>query len=165
MLTDAKYVHSEGDEHWWTQTGTSIFSANPKDNFYLPIGSKDVLGNESFIEYDTFNLLTTTVTDAIGSKTTSVNDYRTLAPKMLIDPNLNRTEVETDELGMIVKSAVMGKEGESEGDTLDDPTLHVEYNLFNWKNNQKPNFVHLFVREKHGALNPRWQESLYLFGR
>ena len=35
----------------------------------------------------------------------------------------------------------------------------MEYELFNWMNNRKPNFVHTFAREQHGAANPRWQES------
>ena len=35
----------------------------------------------------------------------------------------------------------------------------MEYELFNWMNNRKPNFVHAFAREQHGAANPRWQES------
>src|SRR5206468_2597400 len=71
----------------------------------------------------------------------------------------NRAGVETDELGFVVKSASMGKEGAGEGDTLADPTARVEYDLFNWQNNHKPNFVHSFVREQHGPANLRWQES------
>jgi RHS repeat-associated protein len=159
MLIDAKYVHSENDEHWWTQSGTMIYSANPKNNFYTPVGVRDVFGYESFAEYDDFNLLLKSTTDAIGNKSTSVNDYRTLSPVLATDLNLNRGAVETDELGMVVKSAVMGKEGAGEGDTLADPTVRMEYDLFNWKNNQKPNYAHTFAREKHGAANPRWQES------
>ncbi|MGD2091706.1 MAG: RHS repeat-associated core domain-containing protein [Candidatus Aminicenantes bacterium] len=53
----------------------------------------------------------------------------------------------------------MGKEGAGEGDTLADPTARLEYDLFNWQNHQKPNYVHTFAREKHGPANPRWQES------
>src|SRR5688572_17300073 len=53
----------------------------------------------------------------------------------------------------------MGKSGAGEGDTLADPTTHMEYDLFNWMNNGKPGFVHVFAREQHGAANPRWQES------
>jgi RHS repeat-associated protein len=159
MLLDAKYVHSEGDEHWWTQSGTSIYAANPKSNFYTPIGFRDVFGNENLAEYDALTLLVNSTTNAIGDQQTAINDYRTLSPQMLIDVNLNRSAVQTDELGMVVKSAVMGKVGTGEGDTLSDPTARMEYDYFNWKNNRKPNFVHSFAREKHGAANPRWQES------
>lgn len=159
MLIDAKYVHSEGDEHWWTQTGTAVFAPNPKNNFYTPIGARDVFGNESSVEYDNFTLLAKNSTDAIGNVSTVENDYRTLSAKILTDINLNRAAVETDELGMVIQSAVMGKIGDNDGDTLNDPTVRIEYDLLNWKNNGKPNFVHTFAREKHGAGNPRWQEN------
>lgn len=159
MLTDAKYEHSEGDEHWWVHSGTAIYAADPKSNFYNPIGARDVFGNESYLEYDGYTLLAKTTTDAIGNKASSINDYRTLSPVQITDPNLNRAAVETDELGLVIKSAIMGKEGVGEGDTLADPTARMEYDLFNWQNNKKPNFVHAFAREKHGAANSRWQES------
>lgn len=159
MLSDAGYEHSEGDEHWWVHSGTAIYRPDPKNNFYTPIGARDIFGNEGFVEYDNYTLLVKKTTDAIGNTASSFNDYRTLSPILLTDPNLNRAAVETDELGLVIKSAVMGKEGAGEGDTLADPTARIEYNLFNWQNNQNPNFVHTFVREQHGPSNPRWQES------
>lgn len=158
MLLDAKYVHQD-DDHWWTQPGEPIFPPNPKDKFYTPSGARDVFGNESFVEFDQYTFLTQKTTDAIGNFSTAVNDYRTLSPVLLTDPNLNRAAVETDELGLVIKSAVMGKAGASEGDTLADPTAKMEYDLFNWQINSKPNFVHMYAREQHGAANPRWQES------
>lgn len=159
MLEDAGYVHSEADEHWWTQSGEAIYAASPENNFYTPAGARDPFGNESFVEYDAYTLLPESAIDAIGNVSTAENDYRTLSPVVMTDANLNRGAVETDELGMVVKSAVMGKAGANEGDTLDDPTARMEYDLSNWKINRKPNFVHLFAREKHGAANPRWQEG------
>jgi RHS repeat-associated protein len=159
MLADALYEHSEGDEHWWTHSGTAIYPADPKASFYNPIGVRDVFGNASYIEYDNYTLLVEKTTDAIGNTVSSINDYRTLSPVQITDPNLNRAAVETDELGLVIKSAVMGKEGAGEGDTLADPTARMEYDLFNWQNNRKPNVVHTFAREQHGAANPRWQES------
>ncbi|MGI0024945.1 MAG: SpvB/TcaC N-terminal domain-containing protein, partial [Nitrososphaera sp.] len=66
----------------------------------------------------------------------------------------------------------MGKDGENEGDILDettsevspldDPTTKLEYDLFanmNDPEHRAPNFVHTFAREQHGPSNPRWQES------
>lgn len=159
MLLDAKYVHSENDKHWWSQRGDVIFPPSPKTKFYTPIGARDVFGNESFVEYDQYQFLVVKTTDAILNSATAKNDYRTLSPVMLTDPNLNRCAIETDELGLVIKSAVMGKEGAGEGDTLDDPTVKMEYDLFNWKNNHKPNFVHVYAREIHGVSNTKWQES------
>lgn len=159
MLIDAKYVHVENDEHWWIPTDEPIFLDDAKSNFYTPIASKDLFGNESHISFDKYTLLAENTIDAIGNKFTAINDYKTLSPVMVTDPNMNRAAVVTDALGFVVKSAIMGKAGSGDGDTLADPTAKLEYELFNWKNNGKPNFVHTFLREQHGANNPRWQES------
>jgi len=161
MLTDAKYVHLEGDQHWWSQSGTAIYSSNPANDFYMPIGGRDVFGNESFVSFDSYKFLPESTTDAIGNTTTSSNDYRTLSPVMVTDQNLNRTAVETDELGMTVKHVVMGKDGDGDGDTLNDPTSIMEYEMFNWQNNGKPNYVRILSREKHGSANPGWQEAYF----
>src|SRR5262249_54781887 len=45
------------------------------------------------------------------------NDYRVLQPRLVTDPNRNRTEVAFDALGMVVATAVMGKD-DTVGDTL-----------------------------------------------
>ena len=39
----------------------------------------------------------------------TANDYRVLQPRLVTDPNRNRTEVAFDTLGMVVGTAVMGK--------------------------------------------------------
>ncbi|MFH2059233.1 MAG: SpvB/TcaC N-terminal domain-containing protein [Pseudomonadota bacterium] len=162
MLANAKYEHLEGDDNWWVHSGTILYQADPGQNFYTPVGARDLFGNESRVKYDTYTLLPESTEDAIGNTASSINDYRTLSPVMMTDPNLNRSAVETDELGLVVKTAVMGKQGASEGDTLDDPSARMEYDLFNWQNNQKPNVVHTFIRKEHGGSTPQWQES-YLY--
>src|SRR5258708_34084163 len=60
---------------------------------------------------------------------------------------------------MVVATALLGKPGANEGDTSSDPTTRVEYDLLAWQNGPAPVFVHAFAREKHGADNPRWQET------
>jgi RHS repeat-associated protein len=160
-FTAAGYQHFNGDANWWIPSGTAIYPANPADRFYIPIGAKDPMGLETIATLDRYNLLVerVQVRQAAWTETIAINDYRVLAPVMAIDPNKNRAAVEFDVLGMVVKSAVMGKEGAGEGDTLEDPTVRMEYELFNWMNHRQPNFVHTFAREQHGAANPRWQES------
>src|SRR5262249_28788475 len=150
-----------GDANWWIPSGTTVYPNNPAAHFYLPIGSKDSLGLETIASFDPYDLLPerVRVTQALWNDVRAINDYRVLGPVMLTDPNQNRTAVEIDALGMVVKSAVMGKAGAGEGDTLADPTVRMEYELFNWMNHGRPNFAHVFAREKHGAANPRWQES------
>ncbi len=159
MLTDAKYVHSEGDDNWWIPSGTIVYAQDPRGNFYNPLGMKDPYDLVSSAGYDKYNLVVTKTTDPIGNSTIADMDYRTLAPMQITDPNLNRVAVQTDTLGMVVRSAVMGKAGSADGDSLADPTSAIEYELFNWKNNRKPNYAHISNREKHGNANPRWQES------
>ncbi|MEY2832280.1 MAG: hypothetical protein RLZZ574_1538, partial [Cyanobacteriota bacterium] len=160
-FTAAGYQHFNGDANWWIPSGTAIYPANPADRFYIPIGSFEPMGLETIATLDRYNLLVerVQVRQAAWTETIAINDYRVLAPVMAINPNKNRAVVEFDVLGMVVKSAVMGKEGAGEGDTLEDPTVRMEYELFNWMNHRQPNFVHTFAREQHGAANPRWQES------
>ncbi len=157
----AGYVHFNGDNNWWIPSTTAIYPSNPADHFYLPIGSRDPLGVETIVTFDKYNLLAERVQmqQATWNVVSAVNDYRVLGPVMMTDANKNRSAVELDELGMVVKSTIMGKEGAGEGDTLADPTVRMEYELFNWMNNAQPNFVHILAREQHGAGNPRWQEG------
>jgi hypothetical protein len=160
-FTVAGYIHFDGDANWWIPSGTAVYPANPADHFYLPIGARDPLGVETIATLDKYDLLVerVRVTQATWNETTVVNDYRVLGPVLITDPNKNRSAVEIDALGMVVKSAIMGKAGSADGDTLADPTVRMEYELFNWMNNREPNYVHTFAREQHGPTNPRWQES------
>ncbi|WP_448544492.1 SpvB/TcaC N-terminal domain-containing protein [Roseiflexus sp.] len=161
----AGYVHFDGDANWWVPSGMDIYPTNARDHFYIPIGFKDPLGVETVATLDQYDLLIekVEVRQAPWNVVTAVNDYRILGPFLITDPNKNRSAVEYDELGMVVKTAIMGKAGSVDGDTLADPTTRMEYELFNWMNHRKPNFVHTFAREQHGAANPRWQESYTYF--
>lgn len=164
-FTAAGYVHFNNDNNWWITSGTATYPADPAAHFFIPNGAKDSFGVETVATFDKYDLLVEQVQmkQATWNQSTVVNDYRVLGPVLMTDVNKNRSTVEIDVLGMVVKSAVMGKEGAGEGDTLDDPTVRMEYELFNWVDHQKPNFVHTFAREQHGAANPRWQESYSYF--
>jgi RHS repeat-associated protein len=157
----AGYVHFDGDVNWWIPSGVAIYPADSGAHFHRPNGSKDPLGVETIATLDQYDLLVekVEVIQAAWNVVTAINDYRVLGPVQMTDPNKNRSAVEHDELGMVVKTAIMGKAGSADGDTLADPTTRMEYELFNWIGNRKPNYVHSFAREKHGAANPRWQES------
>src|SRR5437867_12543299 len=88
---------------------------------------------ESFVTYDSHDLLmletrdplgnrvTVGERDAAGNLTVPGNDYRVLQPALMMDPNRNRTAVTYDALGMVVGTAVMGKPlpAPVEGDSLD----------------------------------------------
>lgn len=163
----AGYRHLSGDANWWIPSGRAIYPADPAAHFYLPIGAQDPFGTETVATYDPYDLLVNRVQvkQALWNEVTAVNDYRVLGPVSITDINQNRMAVEVDGLGVVVKSAVMGKAGAGEGDSLADPTERFEYDLFQWMDHRKPNYVRSLSRERHGAANGRWQERyLYLDG-
>jgi hypothetical protein len=60
--------------------------------------------------------------DALGNRVrVEAHDYRTLQPRLVSDPNGNRTEVAIDALGIVTGTATMGKPlpAPVEGDALD----------------------------------------------
>jgi len=146
------------DTAWWVPSGRRV---NDARQFYLPVQFIDPFGNISTVTYDTYALLVIQATDALPLPLQNVvqarNNYRSMLPELLTDPNKNSSLAFFDALGMVTETVVMGKNGE--GDTLADPTTKLEYDLFNWMQHQKPNFVHISAREQHGPSNPRWQES------
>ena len=153
--SEGRYVHSEGDVNWWIPSGRIFFSpgtndppevelAYARDHFFLPHRFRDPFHSEqvpteSFITYDTYDLLlqetrnaldnrvTVGERDAAGNLTTPGHDYRVLQPALTMGPNRNRTAVVFDALGMVVGTAVMGKPlpAPVEGDSLEgfDPDL------------------------------------------
>ncbi|HEX6970774.1 MAG TPA: toxin TcdB middle/N-terminal domain-containing protein [Limnochordia bacterium] len=155
----AGYVHL-GDADWWIPSGTALYPPDPAAHFYLPVGVKDPLGLKTRVTLDRYHLLPERieVTQAPWHVVTAVNDYRVLAPVMITDPNQNRSAVEFDGLGAVVKMAVMGKAGAAEGDSLADPTARMEYARFQWMNHRQPNYVRTLTRERHAAADSRWVE-------
>ncbi|MEZ4868084.1 MAG: SpvB/TcaC N-terminal domain-containing protein [Caldilineaceae bacterium] len=114
MLQEAGYHQEpEIDGYWWVPSGQQAFDPA---KFYLPVQSRDPFGNTSTIDYDDYGLLVTQATDPLGNQVLAQNDYRVLQPIMLTDPNGNRSAVAFDALGMVVGTAVMGKNGK--GDSL-----------------------------------------------
>ncbi len=170
------YVDLHGNGRWWIPSGRAFFSTDEDDSsvvelemarqhFYMVTRYRDAFGYSQIIDFD-YDLLIRQTRDALGNTFLADNDFRVLQPKQITDPNGNRTELAFDVLGMVEATAVMGKEGEinpdKTGDTLDNPTTHLEYELFAWRNHGQPNFVRSYAREQHGQANPRWQES-YLY--
>ena len=158
ILTEGGYVHLGADPNWWAPSGRAV--PTPA-KFFFPTEFIDPFGNIATAGYDGYALLIERVEDAVHNVARAQNEYRVLGPAMIVDPNDNRSAVRFDALGMVVATAVMGKEGLSEGDTLDDPTTTIEYDLFRWKNSdgKLANFVHTRAREQHGPGNTRWQKS------
>lgn len=136
---------------WWRPSGRVLFDPA---HFYRVTEARDVFGNAATFAYDDHDLLLETATDPLGNTVTAHNDYRVLAPDLVTDPNGNRQALAFDALGMVIKTAVMGKVNDSDGDTLTDPTTELEYNL-----TTVPAVVHTITRENHGVSNTDFQHS------
>lgn len=158
VLDEGGYVRLDEDGSWWIPSGRAV--PDPT-RFFLATETVDPFGNRTRVGYDGYALLTERVEDALGNVIRADNDYRVLGPTTITDPNGNREAVAIDALGMVVATAVMGKAGADEGDTLDDPTTEVTYDLSRWKRSggKLPCFVRTRTRERHGPGNTRWQES------
>src|SRR5581483_8404703 len=173
LLTDGRYVHFN-DGNYWIAGGTSIYDAQ---HFYQVTAMADPFGFTTQIQYDsTYHFFIQQTTDALNNTGKVIGfNYRTLSPYLLQDINDNRSGVRTDELGMVISTFVMGKEGENKGDLLDtsqteaspndQPTSTLEYNLLNYLNNGKPNSIKTTTRETHyfdslaSGQPTKWQTS------
>lgn len=174
LSSEGGYVHSSGDNKWWIPSGQIFFSPGIEDEpetelafaqqrFFTPHRFRDPFGNITSVRYDDYFLSVRETSDPVGNVLRAQNDYRVMQPWLITDPNDNRSAVSFDELGMVIATAVMGKENETEpermGDTLDEPTTRFEYDLYNWINNGQPNYVRTLARERHREPSTRWQES------
>jgi RHS repeat-associated protein len=136
LETEGSYVHSEGDPNWWLRSGRVFLSpadtddpatelAHARQRFFHPVRFRDpfhrsAFDTESVVAQDAYDLLASETRDALGNVTTAIHDYRVLQPRLVTDPNGNRSEVAFDALGMVVGTAIMGKDGEAKGDSLLD---------------------------------------------
>jgi RHS repeat-associated protein len=127
LADEGAYIDLDQDGHWWIPSNRVFYSpegeaesAYARAHFFMPCRFHDPFGNVTTVEYDTHDLLVTRTTDPLDNIATAKNDYRVMQPEMMTDPNGNRSEVAFDALGMVVGTAVMGKIGESKGDSLED---------------------------------------------
>ncbi|MEU9559639.1 SpvB/TcaC N-terminal domain-containing protein [Streptomyces fumanus] len=161
-LTAAGYVRLADGDDWWIPSGTGVHPpGDPAGRFYRTVGTKDPFGVTTVADFDAHDLLPVRrrVLQADWNTVELANDYRVLAPVRLTDPNGNRSAVAYDELGLVVRTALLGKEGAGEGDTLDDPTTRLEYDLFRWDRHRAPNTTRVLARERHGDPGSPLRES------
>jgi RHS repeat-associated protein len=132
------YRNLDGNGRLWIASGQAFYSPVPGDSapqelafaqahFFLPHRFQDPFGNNTIVTYDAkYNLLLVSTRDAVGNETFAEPDYRVLQPKMVTDPNGNRTEARFDALGMLAGTALRGKAtGAIEGDSFDDFTTDI----------------------------------------
>ena len=130
------YVDLDGDSHWWIAAGQVFYDSNvdvvnpattaareraeARQHFFVPRVFVDPFKQRTRVTYDRHDLLVEETVDAMGNAMSARNDYRVLQPQQVNDANGNRSHVVFDALGMVAGTAVMGKEGENLGDTLDE---------------------------------------------
>lgn len=118
LRNEGKYVEQDGV--WWIPSGRQTFDPS---RFYLSTQMKDPFGGISTMLYDNYALLVVESQDTLPNPLTNIvrirNNYRTMQPEQITDPNGNRAQVAFDALGMVAGTAVMGKETETQGDLLD----------------------------------------------
>lgn len=132
LQAEGGYVDLDGNGHWWIPSGRSYFAVDPnaspaaelaeaQAHFFLPRRYRDPFGHDSNVSFDTHDLLMTETRDALDNRVTVLaNDYRVLQPRLVSDPNGNRSEAAFDTLGLVAGTAVMGKAAPApvEGDAL-----------------------------------------------
>jgi len=147
-LLEAKGADEGGfaqfDGAWWIPSGRVFFDpaantadpsltaaqelATARQHFFLGRKFTDPFGQSARVDYDDYHFLVINAQDALGNTVESDNDYRVMQPRLVTDPNLNRTAAEFDALGMVVATAVMGKDSQNLGDLLEgfdaDPPLN-----------------------------------------
>jgi RHS repeat-associated protein len=140
LLTGAEggYRNLDGNGRLWIRSGQAFYSPYPGDeppqelafaqaHFFLPHRFQDPFGNNAVVAYDPkYTLLLASTRDAVGNQTSAEQDYRVLQPRMVVDPNGNRTEARFDALGMLAGTALRGKAaGPVEGDSFDAFTIDL----------------------------------------
>ena len=110
---EGKYVQQDGV--WWISSGRQGFDPT---QFYLPIQIKDPFGNLYTSTYDRYHLSVIQTVDPLNNTIAIQNNYRTLQPEQITDPNGNRSQAKFDALGMVAGTAVMGKATETLGDSF-----------------------------------------------
>ena len=131
---------------WWAPSVRLFYSPDPASSataelrqalhhFFQPRRSEDPFGAVATARFDIHDLVVVDTRDAVGNRVTVGQrlptgdidpavagiDYRVLQPRLVTDPNRNRTAVAFDALGFVAGVAVMGKPppDRPEGDSLE----------------------------------------------
>ena len=136
--SEGRYRDMDHNGSLWIPSGLIFYSptsgdappqelAFAREHFFLPHRFQDPFGNTTVVTYDDkYKLLIESTCDAVDNMMKADNDYRVLQPRLITDPNGNRSEVSFDVLGMVVGTAVMGKAaGIVEGDSFDTFTVNL----------------------------------------
>ena len=156
-LIAAGYVQSPaGSDRWWRQDGRTEYTGA----FSQPTGSLDAMGNQNVTAFDAFELLPIRAIDANGNVRSADNDPWALLPVLSVDANGNQARVVFDPRGFVVATVMNGKAGAQDGDTIQNPTTFMRYDLHGyWRSAlagglPQPCSVHTFQRTAHVTIDP-----------
>lgn len=121
------------------------------------VAMEDALGHRTTIAaLDNYWLFPERVEDPVGLQMVAEYDYRVMQPRQVTEPNGNRTHYAFTPMGLVKTIAVMGKEDEELGDTLEQPGTIFLYDFMAFHNSppggRQPIFIHTVQREQH-----RWE--------
>jgi hypothetical protein len=127
LALNGGYGNLDHDGCWWKPLGRTFFNAveaipelaEARLHFFMPRRTTNPFGH-TVTDYDGNDLLAFRITDAVGDTLEARNNYRTLKPDLITDPNGNRSQCVLDELGMVIATANMGKASENLGDSLNE---------------------------------------------
>ncbi|WP_340199982.1 SpvB/TcaC N-terminal domain-containing protein [Ascidiimonas sp. W6] len=122
LLSEGKFIHSEGDNNWWVRSGTIQFIegvetfTDAQNRFFTPVSHTDPFGAITRVTYyGTYFMMVDETEDALGNKTSVDSfNFRTLSAERMIDINGNISEGISDELGMLKAMAILGKGAEAD---------------------------------------------------
>lgn len=143
--TRGYFVTAARNKYDFQETGDSkglLLATRP------PLG-KDTGDLDTSITYDEYDLLPVAVIDPLGLTSSAIYNYRVLQPREVIDPNGNRTAYSFTPLGLMASTAILGKEGESTGDSFAIPSTRLEYDFLAFEERQQPISVRTIQREHH----------------
>ena len=115
----------------------------------LLIATRDALGSETTITYDSYALLPTHVTDPAGLTMHASYDYHVFQPLEMTDQNGNRSAFAFTPLGLLERTALLGKVGENIGDTLEAPSSRLVYDFLAFVERGQPVSVRTIRRVHH----------------
>ncbi len=143
----ADAVHAEG---WYAMTARRRydFQAGPGGRGVV-LTERSALGADTTIGYDAFGLYPVTVTGPNGLVTTARYSYRVMQVEESVDLNGNRTFYRFSPLGRLAAQIVMGKTGETVGDTIAKPTMRWLYDDHAFMTTGKPNSARAIQRVHH----------------
>ncbi len=116
----------------------------------LVYSSRNPLGADTSIVYDSFDLLPTNVIDPAGLITKASYNYRVTQPSEVTDPNGNSTLFGYSNLGFLESIAKVGKTNQRiVGDTPTNPSTRMIYDQSSFLNRRNPISIRTIQRIHH----------------